>query len=124
MDGRVGWLTHLVYFSHSSGELCVLLRDRILNRLFDRSRLIGSAVSAGLFLVFAWMLERLSMLVYDDAFIHLRIARNLALTGRAFWNPGERVMATSSPAWTILLAVSGMWKHRELLPWFEAFLLT
>ena len=38
----------------------------------------------------------------DDAFIHLRIAHNFAVTGEPSFNLGEGVMATSSPLWTLL----------------------
>ncbi|MHB1699049.1 MAG: hypothetical protein ACYCSN_02760 [Acidobacteriaceae bacterium] len=63
-------------------------------------------------------------MLFDDAFIHLRIARNLALRGRAFFNPGERIMATSSPLWTAVLAGLGIATHRWLLAFLEAGLLT
>jgi len=49
---------------------------------------------------------RLRSLAADDSFIHLRIARHLAQTGHAFFNIHERVMATSSPVWTLALALS------------------
>src|SRR5712692_2540162 len=41
----------------------------------------------------------------DDAFIHLRIAHNFLQTGHPYFNPGEHVMVTSSPVWTLLLAM-------------------
>jgi hypothetical protein len=41
---------------------------------------------------------------YDDAYIHFRIAENLAQMGQPYFNIGERIMATSSPVWTYLLA--------------------
>jgi len=47
---------------------------------------------------------RLRSLVSDDAYIHARIAENLTATGHPFFNPGEAVMATSSPVWTLFLA--------------------
>ena len=46
----------------------------------------------------------LSSWPFDDAFIHLRVAERLLDTGEPFYNPGERVMASSSPVWTLLLA--------------------
>ena len=42
----------------------------------------------------------------DDAFIHLRIAHNLLRLGHPYFNPGEPVMVTSSPVWTLFLALS------------------
>ena len=41
---------------------------------------------------------------FDDAFIHLRVARNLAFSGEPWFNLGERVMGSSSPLWLALLA--------------------
>jgi len=63
-------------------------------------------------------------MAYDDAYIHLRIARNLAQHGTAFWNPGERVMATSSPLWTVLMWAGRFWAHPAWLVPLEALLLT
>jgi hypothetical protein len=50
------------------------------------------------------MLYRLREFAIDDAFIHRRIAAHLLHTGYGFFNAHERVMVTSSPLWTILLA--------------------
>ena len=66
---------------------------------------------------------RLRAMAYDDAYIHLRIVRNLLQHGYAWFNPGERVMATSSPLWTALLAVLQAPSWPQLLPTFEAVLL-
>ncbi len=66
---------------------------------------------------------RLRGLMFDDAFIHLRIARNYALSGHAFFNDGERVMATSSPLWTIVLTTLGMWHRVTTLSLLEGALL-
>ena len=63
-------------------------------------------------------------MLVDDAFIHLRIARNYAISGHAFFNANERVMATSSPLWTILLTGLGVWKHLWFLSVIESLLLT
>jgi len=41
----------------------------------------------------------------DDVFIFLRTARNLAERGEMAFDPGVRVEGTSSPAWTLLLAL-------------------
>lgn len=61
---------------------------------------------------------------FDDAFIHLRVAKNLELHGAAVFNLGERVMTTSSPLWTIVLALLDVPAHIWLLPILEAGLLT
>lgn len=44
----------------------------------------------------------------DDSYIHLRISRHLIESGHPYYNLGEPVMVTSSPVWTILLALSLM----------------
>lgn len=44
----------------------------------------------------------------DDAYIHLRIARNYLATGEPFYNHGEPVMVSSSPIWILLIA--GLWR--------------
>ena len=41
---------------------------------------------------------------YDDAYIHIRIARNLASVGVPYFNVDEPVMASSSTGWTLFLA--------------------
>jgi hypothetical protein len=46
----------------------------------------------------------LSPYPFDDAFIHLRLARNLAFHGEPYFNLGERVMSGSSPLWMLWLA--------------------
>ena len=40
----------------------------------------------------------------DDAFIHMRVARNLWTEGAPYFNPHEAVMASTSPLWVILTA--------------------
>lgn len=42
--------------------------------------------------------------VFDDAYIHVRIADHLSRYGVPYFNPDEPVMASSSPLWTIVLA--------------------
>jgi hypothetical protein len=51
---------------------------------------------------------RLRMLAADDSYIHLRIAHHLFQTGHAYFNLHERVMVSSSPVWTLLLALIGL----------------
>ncbi len=40
---------------------------------------------------------------YDDAYIHFRIAENFLLYGKPYFNLDEKVMASSSPGWTLTL---------------------
>ena len=46
---------------------------------------------------------RLLPFAEDDAYIHFRIAENLAEHGKPYFNPDECVMATSSLVWTCVL---------------------
>src|ERR1700744_3552572 len=66
------------------------------------------ALRAGVFLaVFAFcafVLFKLASCKADDAYIHERIAANLARLGKPWFNPSDRVMSTSAPVWTLLLA--------------------
>lgn len=48
----------------------------------------------------------LRLLTYDDAFIHFRVANNLASGFGPYYNHGERVFGTSSPIWTALLGIT------------------
>ncbi|MBI2165506.1 MAG: glycosyltransferase family 39 protein [Chloroflexi bacterium] len=42
---------------------------------------------------------------WEDAFIHFRIAENLANGIGFVYNPGERVLVSSAPFWTLLISV-------------------
>ena len=80
-------------------------------------------VLAALGLVFSlWLHVRLGDMGFDDTWIHLRIARNLLHTGHAWFNVNERVMATSSPLWTLLMAALHLPSAPRLLPVLEAVL--
>ena len=48
---------------------------------------------------------RLTNFVDDDAYIHFRIAENLATHSQPYFNLGEQVMVTSSFVWTWVLAL-------------------
>jgi hypothetical protein len=48
---------------------------------------------------------------YDDTYIHLRIAKNLAESGHPFFNLAEKIQSGSSLVWTLLLSLP------FLLPW-------
>ena len=63
---------------------------------------------------------RMAGLAADDAFIHRRIARNYQTLGQPYFNVNQRVMVTSSPLWTILLAASGATLPvANPVPWLE-----
>jgi hypothetical protein len=57
---------------------------------------------------------RLRALAADDSYIHLRIARHLFETGHAYFNNHEKVMVSSSPVWTLLLALIGLVNFGDL----------
>lgn len=63
---------------------------------------IGAALTALIQLVYQW---RYDFGPIDDAFIHLRVAHNLATGAGPVFNVGERVEVSSSPMWTMLLAL-------------------
>ncbi|GAA3750159.1 hypothetical protein [Terriglobus aquaticus] len=69
-----------------------------------------------------WLHLRLGDMGFDDTWIHLRIARNLLATGHAWFNTNERVMATSSPLWTLLMAALHVTARPSVLPVLEALL--
>jgi hypothetical protein len=60
-------------------------------------------IAAAAVAYFVWYLVIYTAYPADDAFIHMRIARNLALHGVPYFNLGEPVAATSSPLWMLVL---------------------
>lgn len=70
--------------------------------------LLRLALLALLAVQVAWILrdcgDRPFVYVLDDPYIHLTLARNLATTGILGVNPGQWSSASSSPAWTAMLA--------------------
>lgn len=44
--------------------------------------------------------------IVDDAYITMRYSRNLAVSGQLSYNPPDRVLGTSTPLWTGILAAS------------------
>jgi hypothetical protein len=63
---------------------------------------------------------RMAGLAADDAFIHRRIARNYQTLGQPYFNVNQRVMVTSSPLWTVLLAGAGtILPVANPVPWLE-----
>jgi hypothetical protein len=65
-------------------------------------RFVVTALAAAL----AGAVVALSAYPFDDAFIHLRLARNLAFHGVPYFNLGEPVMSGSSPLWMLWLAAA------------------
>jgi hypothetical protein len=75
-------------------------------------------------LLLAFCIYRLNGLAADDSFIHRRIALNFLQTGRAYYNLDQRVMVTSSPLSTILLAlVMAVVPNANSIPWIEFILI-
>ncbi|RME99216.1 MAG: hypothetical protein D6768_15530 [Chloroflexi bacterium] len=70
----------------------------------NRTRIYLLALLAALAVMF-WLHSRLFAYADDDAYIHFRIAQNLATTGQPYFNPDDAVKASSSTGWTILLAL-------------------
>lgn len=97
--------------------------NRIIPKVRDQ-RLIWAISWVAIALAFAttyWVSCRLSVLAADDSYIHRRIAANLVHSGYAYFNVGERVMATSSPLWTALLAINELLlPGTHLIPLYEA----
>lgn len=78
--------------------------------LAQQSKLLGLRKPAGVavLVLFAallvWIHLQLRFYAFDDSFIHFRIADNLVSHGAPYYNLGEPVKASSSSAWTIVLA--------------------
>jgi hypothetical protein len=90
-----------------------LQRCRLLHRLLTISAVLGACALAGSILVAR--LERLILVVPDDAFYYLQIARNLAATGRS---TADGLSATNGyhPLWlAVLTALAAVSPDRELL---------
>lgn len=69
-----------------------------------RGRRLLAALALGVVALAVAAVWALSAAPFDDAYIHLRIARHLAERGEPYYNAGERVMGGSSPLWLVLLA--------------------
>ena len=74
------------------------------------TRLVRVLVALGVGLASGWLLHELHArfaLDTDDAYITYRYARNIA-GGQGFvYNPGERVLGTTTPLYTLMLAAAG-----------------
>jgi hypothetical protein len=69
----------------------------------------------------AFVLLRLVSCEADDAYIHERISSNLVRFGVPWFNPSDRVMSTSAPVWTLLLAgLMRLAPSHNLVPLIEA----
>jgi hypothetical protein len=89
-------------------------------RTYFRRHLLLAVLLAATALVIAICAVRLSGMAADDSFIHRRIALNYQNLGRPYFNPDQRVMVTSSPLWTLLLAASGaILPVMNPVPWLE-----
>jgi hypothetical protein len=78
------------------------LKSKIASPLFTSIYLV--VVCGGIYLVFKYW-------GYDDPFITFRYARNLANNAGFVYNPGERILSTTTPLYTLILtgaAVSGL----------------
>jgi hypothetical protein len=93
---------------------------------FFRQNLLLLLLLSATSLVLGLSAFRLSGLPADDAFIHRRIALHYLQTGHAYFNLDQRVMVTSSPLWTVLLAFAGApFPSANPVPWLELiFVLT
>jgi hypothetical protein len=75
---------------------------------------------AALAVLSVWIHVKLSTWPFDDALIHFRIAEHLARDGAPYFVPDQPVMASSSPVWTLLLALISL--LLPLAPWLVATL--
>jgi hypothetical protein len=84
-------------------------------------RILGgiSLFSVGVYLVFSSAYQQLGFPL-DDAWIHQTYARNLALHGEWAFIPGQISGGSTSPLWSILLAIGYCLK---IAPYFWTFLL-
>jgi len=71
----------------------------------NRDLRIPFLLGIGLVLFFSYFVLHFSKYPIDDAFIHLRIARNIAGAGLPEFNLGERVLGSSPHLWINLLAL-------------------
>jgi hypothetical protein len=56
-------------------------------------------------LLSTWLHAALHLYAFDDAYIHFRVAERFLEHGAPYYNAGEAVMASSSPAWTLVLCI-------------------
>lgn len=98
-----------------------MLAGALMFRSYIRPHLLLGILMTAAALVFAICAIRLSGIAADDSFIHRRIAANYQLLGRPYFNPDQRVMVTSSPLWTLLLAAAdAILPVANPVPWLES----
>lgn len=65
--------------------------------------------------------SRLLFFASDDSYIQRRIVDNFVRTGHAVFNPGEVVMSTSAPLWTLFLAANKvLFRESDVVPVWNA----
>jgi arabinofuranosyltransferase len=79
---------------------------------------VAMAVPLVFFAAAAWSRRWMS----DDGYIYLRVVRQLIDGNGPVYNPGERVEATTSPAWLYLLALAKEVAQPAGLPWIAVVL--
>jgi hypothetical protein len=82
-------------FSRNHVFMCLMTKLNYLSGFF-------MLIVAGLLI---WIHIRLYSYAFDDAYIHLRVARNLVETGFPYYNTNEMVKVSTSSGWTIWLAM-------------------
>jgi hypothetical protein len=70
-----------------------------------KKTLVVVSFYSAIFLALSFLNLSLFDYAYDDAYIHFRIAENFLVHGKPYYNVDERLMASSSPGWTIVLLV-------------------
>jgi hypothetical protein len=80
---------------------------RPMFRQYSRRHCLLALLMGLTVLFFALFVVRLPGVAADDSFIHRRIALNFQQTGKPYFNLDQRVMVTSSPLWTLVLALAG-----------------
>lgn len=73
---------------------------------WTRGNLHHYAIIIVAILVSLWMSSLQGEFPSDDAFIHLRFARNFADTGELAFNPGEKSYSTTSPLWNVMVGLA------------------
>lgn len=83
----------------------LLIPAIVLRRGLDWRSIVTAALAIIAAGVIAAYLALYGGYLADDAYIHLRIARQFVETGYPYYNTGEAVAGSSSPLWTVVLAI-------------------
>ena len=99
---------HVVEYAISGIKRSRIVKDSLRNTR-DVRKTMGRAISAAIYLVGSSVLINyfFSNWIYDDPFITYRYAANLQHGLGFVYNPNERVLSTTTPLFTILLALFG-----------------